>query len=144
MDANEIVQLAQNLKKKYNDLNPINICEKLNFKINYIKLKPNIYPAYTTKIGKLSIINLNKHFTLTSQCVLCAHELGHALMHGDKLINEFDDDHNGTYEYEANLFAVALLFNTEDFCMDITKMSNYLLKGILDDNIKLKSVTNQN
>ena len=39
-------------------------------------------------------------------------------------------------EYEANLFAVALLFDDDDFNMPISRMSNYLLKGILDYNIK--------
>lgn len=135
MDKNKIIQLAQNIKNKYgNDL--IKICDELGIKINYIHLKTKIYPAYTVKINKKPIINLNEHFTLKSQNILCAHELGHVLMH-DKLLNQFGDEHNGVEEYEANLFAVALLFNPND--LELNLMDNYLLKGLLDMNIELKA-----
>ncbi|RXM78653.1 ImmA/IrrE family metallo-endopeptidase [Clostridium tetani] len=137
MRQDEIIKLAKSLKKQYTT-NPIKICNKLGIDINYTNLKPNIYAAYTTRIGKKPVIRLNSHFTLKSQKVLCAHELGHALMHGNKLINEFNDNHNGVNEYEANLFAVALLFDETDFAMDIKQMDNYMLKGILDYNIRLK------
>ncbi|WP_338630606.1 ImmA/IrrE family metallo-endopeptidase [Clostridium baratii] len=137
MESNEIIQLAKNLKELYGN-NPIDICNKLNIKINYIKLRPSIYPAYTIKLSEKPVINLNSHFTDLSQKVLCAHELGHALMHEDKLINEFNDDNNGIYEYEANLFAVSLLFNEKDFNIEFSNMDNYLLKGLLDMNIKLR------
>ncbi len=136
MERHEIIKLAKTIKQRYGT-NPIEICEKMNIKIKYISLKPNIYPAYTLKIDEKSIISLNTHFTKTSQNVLCAHELGHALMHNDKLINEFNDNNNGIYEYEANLFAVALLFNESNFNLEFHKMDNYLLKSILDMNIKL-------
>ncbi|WP_050607235.1 ImmA/IrrE family metallo-endopeptidase [Clostridium niameyense] len=136
----KIINLAQYLKKKY-DKDPIKICDKLGIQINYINLKPNIYPAYTIKIGKSPVINLNNYLTSKSQKILCAHELGHALLHGDKLINEFNDTNNGIYEYEANLFAVALLFNQKDLCIDISTIDNYILKGLLDYNIK--TVTNE-
>ena len=109
----------------------------LNIKINYINLKPNVYPAYTVNISDKKVININKNFTSKSQKVLCAHELGHALMHNDKLINQFKDEHNGNYEFEANLFAVALLFNEEDFNIKFNKLDNYILQGILDSNIEL-------
>ncbi|CDI49997.1 ImmA/IrrE family metallo-endopeptidase [Clostridium tetani] len=137
MRQDEIIKLAKSLKKQYTT-NPIEICNKLGIDINYTNLKPNIYAAYTTRIGKKPVIRLNSHFTLKSQRVLCAHELGHALMHGNKIINEFNDNHNGVNEYEANLFAVALLFNETDFAIDIKQMDNYMLKGILDYNIRLK------
>ncbi|OSB16727.1 ImmA/IrrE family metallo-endopeptidase [Clostridium sporogenes] len=137
MEAEEIIWLAQNIKNKHGK-DPIKICTKLGMKINYINLKPNLYPAYTLRIGELPIINLNEHFTLKSQCVLCAHELGHALMHDEKLLNQFGDEHNGIEEFEANLFAVALLFEQDDLNIDISNMDDYLLKGLLDMNIKLK------
>ena len=63
--------------------------------------------------------------------------MGHALLHDDKLINQFKDNHNGNYEFEANLFAVALLFNEEDFNIKFNKLDNYILQGILDSNIEL-------
>ena len=41
-------------------------------------------------------------------------------------------------EYEANLFAVSLLFNENDFNMKVLNMSNYLLKQVLDYNIAVE------
>ena len=41
-------------------------------------------------------------------------------------------------EYEANLFAVSLLFNESDFNMKVLNMSNYLLKQVLDYNIAVE------
>ena len=38
-------------------------------------------------------------------------------------------------EYEANLFAVALLCNEDEFNMPLAKMSNAVLKSILDCNV---------
>ena len=38
-------------------------------------------------------------------------------------------------EYEANLFAVSLLFNKCDFNMKFLNISNSLLKHVLDYNI---------
>jgi DNA repair exonuclease SbcCD ATPase subunit len=41
-------------------------------------------------------------------------------------------------EYEANLFAVSLLFNESDFNMKVLNISNYLLKQVLDYNIAVE------
>lgn len=137
MQKNEIVELAEKIKKLYGT-DPIKICKELGININYINLNPKIYQAYTICVSDKPVININKHFSVTSQKILCAHELGHALMHtGKNIINQFNDETNGICEYEANLFAVALLFSNDMFDIDIIKMNNYLLKGILDFNIKL-------
>ena len=138
MQTNEIIELAEKIKKNYGN-DPIQICNELGICINYIHLNPKCYQAYTLCISDKPIINLNDKFTYESQKVLCAHELGHAIMHTKNLINQFNDDSNGIYEYEANLFAVCLLFDKNDFNLDICKMDNYLLKGILDINIELKA-----
>ena len=39
------------------------------------------------------------------------------------------------WNYEANLFAVALLCNEDEFNMPLAKMSNAVLKSILDCNV---------
>ena len=72
--------------------------------------------------------------------VLCAHELGHALLHSDAVNNFAATSKNAfkNVEYEANLFAVSLLFDEEDFNIKMLNMSNYLLKQVLDYNIEEK------
>lgn len=75
-----------------------------------------------------------------SQLVLCAHELGQALLHSDDINNFAVTSKNAfkNVEYEANLFAVSLLFNESDFNMKVLNMSNYLLKQVLDYNIAVE------
>ena len=68
---------------------------------------------------------------------LFTHELGHALLHTEP-INHFDVTTKNVHtnvEYEANLFAVALLCNEDEFNMPLAKMSNAVLKSILDCNV---------
>lgn len=134
----EIIKLAYSIKNKYGK-DPFKICSMYKLDIKQTHLKPEIYKAYTFNLGEKHCIVLNDNFTIQSQKVLCAHELGHVLMHSNKIINQFEDEHNGIYEFEANLFATALLFDENDFDLPFRKMDNYLLKGLLDYNIKLKS-----
>lgn len=142
MRATEIIQLVKNIRAKLNwdNLNdPGVICNILDIPIRQITLNPKIYPAYTTNIFGKPVISLNVHYTMLSQLVLCAHELGHALLHADNYYNGFHGE-NPQQEYEANLFAVALLFTEnqyELFNTPLEKMSNSELKCILDTNIKL-------
>lgn len=85
-------------------------------------------------------IIINSYFDERPKAILCAHELGHALLH-DGTCNHFSANTiDNIKEFEANLFAIAFLFNKEDFIMDITAMDNYLLKGILDENYKILSI----
>jgi Zn-dependent peptidase ImmA (M78 family) len=78
-----------------------------------------------------------------SKKVLCAHELGHALLHED-LVNNFaitSKNITTNLEYEANLFAISLLTNDniDDYLtIPISKMNNYLLKSIIDYNLKFE------
>ena len=92
--------------------------------------------AYTIRSDNYpTIIIINGRYEHKSQLVLCAHELGHALLHSDDINNFAVTSKNAfkNVEYEANLFAVSLLFNESDF-----NISNYLLKQVLDYNIAVE------
>lgn len=85
------------------------------------------------KYNNNNYILINKKYDIKSRKILCAHELGHIILH--KGNNRFKGD-NLEYEYEANLFAVALLFSEEDFSMKFVEMSSFTLQTILELNIK--------
>lgn len=135
MTIDRIIRTAKELKEKYGN-NPIEICRALNILIDYRALSLNACPAFIFHLSNKPIIVIDDKYTNTSKKILCAHELGHALMH-TAAKNEFNNN-NSIEEYEANLFAVSLLFNEEDFNFDISKMSNYMLKSLLDMNLHLK------
>ena len=90
------------------------------------------------------IISINDDYTDFSKMILCAHELGHALLH-QNCVNYFSatgHNHHASVEYEANLFALALLTDeTFDRALPIPleNMNNYLLKTIIDYNLQKKT-----
>lgn len=138
MTGEEILKLADSIKLEYNTNDPIELCKKMGIGISITGLNPRIYPAYILHVNEKPSIILNKHFTENSQKILCAHELGHALIHGKRIMNQFKDTTCPEHvEYEANLFAVALIFNRADFKLNLLSMNNYLLEGILDHNLEL-------
>lgn len=136
MGTENIIKLANNIKNKYKGFSILDIIKRLNIRISYTNLNPKIYPAYTLNINGNPTIILNSEYDIKSQNVLAAHELGHALLHKDNYYNQFGDERNGDQEYEANLFAVSLLFNEDDFNIKFTSLTNYELKYLLDLNIR--------
>lgn len=138
MRTREIMQLVGDIKREWNTKDPFEIADK--FGIRVIVRASNIkdFKAQIIKVtGYPSIISINSKFSELSQKILCAHELGHALLHSDA-VNHFDitaKNIKSNVEYEANLFAVTLLCDEKQFNMPISLMSNTLLKSILDYNI---------
>ncbi len=134
MNRKAIIQYAKMLKNKYKGMNALQIAEELSYKVITISANPEFLIAhnYRFKNGR-SIIVINSCLDEHSKNVVCAHELGHAVLR-HPLKNEYKGI-NWPYEYEATLFAVSLLFDEEDFNMPFEKMSYYTLKNILDENI---------
>lgn len=134
--TDEIIRFAKNIRRNWGK-DALKIAEHLGMQVLFTSgeragayiIKANGYPTIISIVGCDSS---------KGRQVLCAHELGHALLH-EAGVNRFD----GTYdtivndiEYEANLFAVALLFDDQKFNMPLERMSNYVLKSVLDYNLK--------
>lgn len=132
----EIIAFAQDIRRNWGS-DAIEIAEHCGINVVFAQgkepgahiIKSEIYPT---------IITITGCDDYAGSQVLCAHELGHALLH-ETGVNWFD----GTYrtivndiEHEANLFAVALLFDENDFNIPLEDMSNYALKSILDYNLR--------
>ena len=123
MKAKDIKKLAEDLRKNYNTRNPFELAEKYGIRVVVSKMLPIDRKAYTIRSDNYpTIIIINGRYEHKSQLVLCAHELGHALLHSD----------------DINNFVVSLLFNESDFNMKVLNMSNYLLKQLLDYNIAVE------
>lgn len=135
MGVYEIIELASNMKRNYKNSDPFYFCSLAEIKVVKIGLKPTIYPAFTTNINGKPVISINRFFGFKSQKILCAHELGHAILHQNNYYNCFGGD-DMQMEYEANLFAVALLFDQKQFSVPFAYMSNKELESILKLNIK--------
>lgn len=104
---------VSNIIKKFDTRDPFNICSNMNIHIYYKDLGSSLkaYYFYHSRIKNI-IINVNSQGPMTR--VLCAHELGHAMLHNNpKAVCLFKEtelfDVTGLAEYEANLFAADLL-----------------------------------
>lgn len=141
MRTEEILNYVKKIKEEFKGLSidPGYICNAFGFPIRKITLNPNVYKAYTTNVNGTPVISLNVHFDRKSQMLLCAHELGHALLHKENFYNGYTGD-NLTQEYEANLFALALLLSEEkikELNIDLKTITNYEMESILTSNLKL-------
>lgn len=141
MKAQQIIRLANDIKSVWKTNNPFEIAEKYGIRVLVRNVNIGDFKAQTLKMeGYPTIISINGLYSELSQKVLCAHELGHALLHTE-YINHFDITTKNVHtnvEYEANLFAVALLCEEDEFNMPLSKMSGAVLKSILDCNVDYK------
>lgn len=135
MRAKEILEMVDELKDALKTTDPFIIAEHFGIKVLFRDSK--LITAQTFKAeGYSPIISIGNRYSDTAKRVLCAHELGHVLLHEG--INHFkvtEKNVQTSVEYEANLFAVALLFDPKELSMQLDKMSNSTLKILLDYNI---------
>ena len=143
MRAQEIIAYARSLKQWCGTNNPYTIAERLGIAVLHRNCSVKGFTAQTVKMeGYPAIISINDRYTEYSKKVLCAHELGHAVFH-ENCVNHFSGSNQNTVtdaEWEANLFAVALLVADdidERLKLPLEKMNNYLLKSILDNNLEV-------
>lgn len=142
MNAKDIIALARDIKISWQTNDPYKIAERLGIVVLHRDNNIRGFTAQTIKVeGYPAIISINNAYTEFSKRVLCAHELGHALLHED-CVNHFaitNKNVTTNVEQEANLFAIALLTDhdiDEDLAIPLSNMNNYLLKSIMDYNIK--------
>ena len=143
MKAKDIIRYVKNLKDEWKTNDPYAIAEYLGI---HVLSTPPIVKGFTAQTIKMdgypTIISINEAYTAFSQKVLCAHELGHALLHGE-CVNHFAITNKNVItnvEQEANLFAIALLADANTLAtldVPLESMNNYLLKTIMDYNLEM-------
>lgn len=105
-----IKQKANLLAKRYNSRNPFEIIKNLNVILVYYPLKD--VRGFYQFFQRNNIIYIDENLTESEQIVVCAHELGHMLLHKNSNALFMDTrTHFVTtkYENEANTFAAELL-----------------------------------
>lgn len=143
MQAKDIIALARGIKDSWQTNDPYEIANRLGIEVLHRDTDIKNFTAQTIKFpGYPTIISINNAYSESSKKVLCAHEVGHALLH-ENCLNHFavtSKNVASNVELEANLFAIALLTDDlidDDLTIPLSNMSNYLLKSIMDYNIHL-------
>ena len=144
MNADDIIRFARDIKNNWNTNDPYEIAKRLGIVVLHRENHIKDFTAQTFKIeGYPTIISINNAYTEFSKKILCAPELGHALLH-ENCVNHFANTSNNVFsnvEKEANLFAISLLTDydiDENLSIPLAQMNNYLLKAIMDYNIRLE------
>lgn len=116
--ADEIYKKANKLKQKLKTNDPFRIAEDCGIMVIMNKDFTDLKGLYTI-IKRKRIIIINANLSLEKQKIVCAHELGHDLIHREfaknKILHEFVlYDMTARTEYEANMFAADLLISDND------------------------------
>lgn len=111
-------QVVNYLESQYGTLDPLVLCDKLNFEIKYVDFLQ--YPlGETVKMLDMVIIYVNNSIRNTNMLrFVLAHELCHALDHTDIVgYYTFNSRNRSKVELEADRFAELLLtdYYEEDF-----------------------------
>lgn len=110
-----IRELVNNLVAEYKTRSPFKLCNYMNIKIIFIELPDNINGFFVNSSDNNSkSILINKQIHKRDQEKICAHELGHALLHSEinAIAHENDPLFNiSEFEAEADLFSYLLLFD---------------------------------
>ena len=111
---NDIRKLANSLAKKYQSRNPFEIIEGMNVILVSAPLVD--VRGFYQYFQRNNIIYIDEHLPEHEQKFVCAHELGHMLMHRGEN-NVFMDTRTylktTRYESEADKFAIELLISNE-------------------------------
>lgn len=108
---------VQRLINKYDETDPFRLCEHLGILVVFEKFSNNL-KGYYFQQSRIKIIVINSNLPEELQRIICAHELGHAILHKElaakNTLNDFALFDSVTKpEFEANLFAAELLIRDE-------------------------------
>ena len=111
----EYPRLIRRLFRKYKTNDPFVIAAALNITVWFLQLDADCR-GFALRTLKRKYIAINDGLSEAEQRVVCAHELGHLLLHkglGYYFIDQKTLLRPGKYERQANQFAVCLLTQGE-------------------------------
>ncbi len=147
-----IQSTAHDLIKKYDTRNPFELCKATGVEVFYADLG-NLKGMYKyLKKNRFAVIN--KNMDSYTKTLVCAHELGHDILHRDLAkrvcLQEFMlYDMKSRPEYEANLFASEILLSDDKIITlvqegyDIEQIANVLLTDINLVALKMASMNSR-
>ncbi|MFR4987491.1 MAG: ImmA/IrrE family metallo-endopeptidase [Lachnospirales bacterium] len=110
-----MIELVNNLVKKYKTNNPIELAGYLNINILFEEL--GTINGYYNTVFRSKFIHINSSLEEYKQKFTIAHELGHAILHpkaNTPFLRENTLFSIDKLEKEANLFAVNLIISDDD------------------------------
>lgn len=117
---NRIAQLVNDIKEIHGTNCPFELCDAMDITVLDVDIPASVNGIYLNKGGN-NIICLNNNLATHERAVICAHELGHVLLH--KNFNcQFIDSHTfmslSRLEKEADYFCAYLLLDDAKVLFD--------------------------
>lgn len=116
-----ICKESAKLKSLYRETDPFKICGDMGIKVLFAPMgtSADSCKGFFLNQNRIKSITINSDLSPEFQRIICAHELGHCVLHKNKTgIKEFHDfglfDSISEYEYEANIFAAEFLLDDSD------------------------------
>ncbi|MBU3158342.1 ImmA/IrrE family metallo-endopeptidase [Clostridium frigoris] len=112
---NFIKETVSSLFVTYGTLNPFELCEHLNIKIILSNLGNEIKGFFQRTHG-CEMIHINSEIEEHEMKYVCAHELGHAILHSNMSISYFIENPlqvKNKFEIQADKFAAEILINND-------------------------------
>lgn len=109
----QAIETALSLKEKYGTNNPFLLCDCLDICYLFLELPPHIKGFYSLIDGS-KILFINTSVQEKERMAVCAHELGHALLHEKSnaiFMSEKTYHICSKFEREADLFSAYLLLD---------------------------------
>lgn len=121
---------VKEVKRKYDESDPFKLCEMMGIKLKFKSMgtKPEDCKGFFLVQHRIKCIVINSDLSPVFQRIICAHEIGHAVMHSNRAgVSEFHEfelfDSVSTFEYEANIFAAEFLLE-DDVVLEL--LNDYL------------------
>ncbi len=109
------------LMKNYNETDPFRLCDILGITVFFVPMGKGTSDCkgFFLVQSRVLTITINSDLPQALQRIICAHELGHAVLHRKRTsVAEFHEfelfDSVSQCEYEANIFAAEYLLKDED------------------------------
>lgn len=138
---NRISDLVDALIDYYETNDPFEISNSMSVFVYSADL-PNETNGFYFQIGDKPLICLNQNVSYPTQRLVCAHELGHVVLHSG--LNAFKLEKNtlcitGKYENEADTFAACLLLHDLKEFDEVTTVATIsAVYGIPENIVRLK------
>lgn len=139
-------EVAIEIAARYNTNNPFEIARERNIRILYEPMKTTL--GFYVRYRRFQHIILNDDLSEGMQRFVCAHELGHSILHADlnvPKLTRYTMFSRDKFERQANTFAVELLL-PDDLLREYEGYSIYHLAasyGVPQEFVELKRYGNK-
>lgn len=113
----KITERVKDIVKEHGTRNPFELCDAMGIVWKTTSLPPSVN-GFFRQIGEACVILLNENLDYEQQKYVCAHELGHAIMHkslNSLYMSKSTDLNVSRLEREADEFAVHLIVEDAEY-----------------------------